>query len=43
MRATGSAASVIAAMGRLCLGFALVWEARAEYGTPTGRSAHKHG
>ena len=28
--------------GSLCLGFALVWEARAEYGTPIGRSAHKH-
>lgn len=33
----------IAGMARLCLGFALVWEVRAECGTPTGRSARKHG
>ena len=32
-----------AGMDRLCLGFALVCEVRAECGTPTGRSARKHG
>ena len=36
-------AIAIGGVGRLCLGFALVWEARAECGTPTGRSARKHG
>jgi len=43
MRAMECAGGVIAAMGRLCLEFALVWEVRAECGTPTGRSARKHG
>lgn len=33
----------IAGMARLCLRFALVLEVRAECGTPTGRSARKHG
>ena len=36
------AAIAVGGIGRLCLGFALVWEVRAEYGTPIGRSAHKH-
>ena len=36
-------AIAIGGVGRLCLGFALVCEVRAECGTPTGRSARKHG
>ena len=42
MRATYCHVLPVADRVRLCLGFALVWEVRAEYGTPIGRSAHKH-
>ena len=38
----GAEMTGLGAGASLCLGFALVWEVRAEYGTPIGRSAHKH-